>query len=511
VRAVAVACALVAAACFALATAAANRVGTPRADVLLGTPRADTIRALAGADFVDGLGGRDRVAAGPGADRVKAQDGVADAVSCGSGRDVVTGDRGDRVSGDCELVSRRISRDPFRGPPGQHETGVAPQAAAHGSVVVAGFQIGRISEGGAVAMGWASSRDEGRTWSSGIIGGLTRVREPRGRFERAAGPSVAYDSAHGVWLVAARAYTLRSEFGLAVVRSEDAVRWELPQIVVSSAGTAVAFEALACDNSAVSSFRGRCYLVYTVTRGAVGSLELRVTDDGGRTWSDPAEVRPSGTGAVPLVQPDGTLAIAYFDEDRIHALVSRDGASSFSPPALLGEARWNVAAGPLLAYPYPKGSVDADGSLYVVWHACAGAGRCRGDLFVTRSRDGAVWSPAARVALPGRAAGQKVIPALAASGSGRLALTFYRLSGRGLDVVFTSSQDGGATWRRPRLLNAERMALSWLPVSALPTVGNSLGTVVAGDAAVTVYSLAARPRPRRLLDESVFAARIPLP
>jgi hypothetical protein len=35
-----------------------------------------------------------------------------DAVACGRGTDVVSADAADRVAGDCEIVSRRLSVDP---------------------------------------------------------------------------------------------------------------------------------------------------------------------------------------------------------------------------------------------------------------------------------------------------------------------------------------------------------------------------------------------------------------
>src|SRR3954453_20852991 len=37
-----------------------------------------------------------------------------DIVHCGAGADVVSADRGDRVASDCEIVSRRLSVDPYR-------------------------------------------------------------------------------------------------------------------------------------------------------------------------------------------------------------------------------------------------------------------------------------------------------------------------------------------------------------------------------------------------------------
>jgi Ca2+-binding RTX toxin-like protein len=50
--------------------------------------------------------GRDTLDGGPGNDRIFAVDGAVDTVRCGSGKDVVTADRVDKVARDCETVHR---------------------------------------------------------------------------------------------------------------------------------------------------------------------------------------------------------------------------------------------------------------------------------------------------------------------------------------------------------------------------------------------------------------------
>ncbi len=44
---------------------------------------------------------------------------------------------------------------------------------ASGSTLVAPFQTGRISPGGATNIGWATSTDGGTTWTHGFLPGLT--------------------------------------------------------------------------------------------------------------------------------------------------------------------------------------------------------------------------------------------------------------------------------------------------------------------------------------------------
>jgi Tol biopolymer transport system component len=101
-----------------------RRVGTNGSDHIVGSPRRDTICARAGYDVVRAGAGNDWIDAGPGYDTVIAgqgrdtvlgggerdtillRDGARDYVSCGGQRDLVLADRLDRVSRDCERVSR---------------------------------------------------------------------------------------------------------------------------------------------------------------------------------------------------------------------------------------------------------------------------------------------------------------------------------------------------------------------------------------------------------------------
>ncbi|CAN5509089.1 hypothetical protein BH20ACT18_BH20ACT18_10150 [soil metagenome] len=70
----------------------------------------DRASGLGGNDRIDGGAGRDTLSGGDGNDVIRARDGERDKISCGTGRDVVSADRSDRVSSDCERVSRSPTR-----------------------------------------------------------------------------------------------------------------------------------------------------------------------------------------------------------------------------------------------------------------------------------------------------------------------------------------------------------------------------------------------------------------
>jgi Ca2+-binding RTX toxin-like protein len=147
--------------------------GTPRADAIFGRGGADRIAGGAGADFLQGGPGADVLDGGPGNDRVAAAyDGARDAIRCGPGIDVVNADPLDRVGADCELVGRRISRDPYGNPESQHQTEVEPDSLTVGRTTVAAFQVGRRFDGGATNIGFSRSVDDGKTWQSGLLPAL---------------------------------------------------------------------------------------------------------------------------------------------------------------------------------------------------------------------------------------------------------------------------------------------------------------------------------------------------
>ena len=160
------------------AAAAGARVvtGTARNDRLVGTPNADVIRGLAGNDELLGRGGADYLQGGPGRDTIDAgaggdlvavsYDGARDTTRCGSGLDVVNADLTDAVARDCELVGRRLSRDPYRNTDAQHETEVEPDSFTFGRTTVAAFQVGRRVDGAATNVGYAVTTDDGATWAA---------------------------------------------------------------------------------------------------------------------------------------------------------------------------------------------------------------------------------------------------------------------------------------------------------------------------------------------------------
>src|SRR4051795_2918521 len=55
-----------------------------------------------------------------------------------------------------------------------HQALVEPDTFANGSTIVAAYQVGRIYDGGACAIGFATSTNNGGTWTSGLLPSITK-------------------------------------------------------------------------------------------------------------------------------------------------------------------------------------------------------------------------------------------------------------------------------------------------------------------------------------------------
>src|SRR5690242_19761155 len=74
-----------------------------------------------------------------------------------------------------------------------HHTEVEPDTYAFGSTIVAAFQVGRIFDGGACAIGFATSTNNGGSWTNGLLPGITKYTGA-GPYDRATDAAVAYDA-----------------------------------------------------------------------------------------------------------------------------------------------------------------------------------------------------------------------------------------------------------------------------------------------------------------------------
>jgi len=442
--------------------------------------------------------------------------GGVDRVACGRGVDVVSADAADKVSSDCEVVSRRLSVDPYSNRDSQHETAVEPDDFAYGSTVVATFQIGRRTGGASSNIGTAVSNDAGRTWQRSTLPGLTV--NAGGTETAASDPSVAFDAVHSTWLVSSLTIH-QGGSDVFVSRSSDGLHWSAPVNVAE--GQILDKEWVACDNNPGSKFHGRCYVEYTDDQKNITVSQS--SDDGGVTWSQPVRATTVLVGAQPVIQPNGTLVVVAGDyrgeealQGAIIAVRSTDGGATFQRFTV--SDLQSTTDDPMRAISLPSVDVDSNGTIYSAWHDCRFRVGCnQNDIVLSTSADGATWTPPARVpVVPAGSTESEFIPGLGAdpSNPGHLALVYaYFHAGScrracTLGVAFTQSADGGKTWSRAQRLDALPIKMSWLPrAEGGQMVGDYFSTAFVSGRVVPVYALAAPFRNGRFR-EGIFATSL---
>jgi hypothetical protein len=228
-------------------------------------------------------------------------------------------------------------------------------------------------------------------------------------------------------------------------------------------------------------------LPVTIASEMLTSIELVRSDDGGRTWTAPVLVGPRvrsvfgerdapetpgivGTnrgvqGSQPVVAPDGTVHVAWFDstDDRffrgaaeIHVASSTDGGETFSSPVVA--ATFNeLPFRPRNAFfryfgsAFPQLAVGPGGELYVVY-----VGRPSetpqddGDVYLVASQDaGRTWTRPRRLNDDDGHALQ-FFPSIDVAPDGSVHVMWGDMrddpAQARYHVYYTRSDDGGETW-----------------------------------------------------------------
>src|SRR3954465_11826681 len=131
----------------------------------------------------------------------------------------------------------RVFTDPFTNTTSQHQAVVEPDTFAFGSTMVTAVQSGRFNDGGASGIGWATLNSAGSVVASGTLPGITTHNGNGGPYDRVSDPSVAFDAAHGVWLISSIPITTSLAVPVVFVhRSTDGgLTWSAPVTVTTSA------------------------------------------------------------------------------------------------------------------------------------------------------------------------------------------------------------------------------------------------------------------------------------
>jgi hypothetical protein len=374
----------------------------------------------------------------------------------------------------------KIATDPFTNASSQHKTVVEPDSFFFGSTGVAAAQSGRFNDGGSSGIVFARSVDNGVSYTSGTLPGITVFQEPPGPYARVSDPSVAHDRMHGVWMVSSLALNA-SVSGTAVIVSRSTnggATWGNPVTVhAAGAGEDLDKNWSVCDNTTTSPFYGRCYTVWD-DFGHGNRLGIAYSTNGGVNWTLSTTPNVGVIGGQPLVQPSGNVVVPLDNasETALGYTRSTNGGVSFGSAFTITSITAAVDPGNIRSGPLPSAEISGDGKIYVVWEDCRFRSGCAtNDLVFTTSTNGTTWSAVQRIPIdPVTSSADYFIPGVGVdrntSGSTtKVGVTYYYYSTVKcfaapcqLRVGFISSSNGGSTWNAP-IDVAGPMTLTWLP------------------------------------------------
>jgi BNR repeat-like domain len=418
----------------------------------------------------------------------------------------------------------QLSSDPYTVPPGQHATEVEPDTFAASGTLVSAFQVGRIFGGGATNIGFATSTNGGKGFTSGFLPGTTTAATPPGIYSATSDASVAFDARHGVWLISFLGLSPNGSGAVDVLvsRSSNGLSWSSP-VAVNNTGHFNDKNWTVCDDTASSAFYGNCYTEFDDnTQGDL--IQMSTSSDGGLTWGAalPTANEAHGIGGQPLVQPNGTVIVPINGFAGRNFLMvsftSSDGGASWSKTNIIAKIGFHHAAGGIRdSIPLPSAEMDASGKVYAVWQDCHFEPTCNAsDLLLSTSTDGKSWSKLTRIPLDARGSGvDHFFPGLAvdrstSGSSAHLAVIFYFYPNANcttatcqLDVGFSTSADGGSTWTSNTQV-AGPMSLTWLPNTSQGfMVGDYMSTSFVGSPAFPAFAVASAPS-GSTFDQAIF-------
>jgi hypothetical protein len=366
----------------------------------------------------------------------------------------------------------QLSQDTFTDPASQHQSEVEPSTFSYGSTIVAAFQVARISGGGGADIGFATSKDGGKTWTSGYLPGLT-IYEGNGMSDAASDAAVTYDALHNTWLISV--LPIGNNTSVAVSRSTDGITWSNP-ISVTTQGSPDK-NWIVCDSTPTSKFYGHCYSEWDDTdQGDL--IEMSTSTDGGITWSPEAHTAAFdyGIGGAPLVKPNGTVIVPIngFNGDVI-AFTSTNGGKKWSAAVEVASDISHGEGGNLRSAGLISSAIDAKGKVYVAWPDCRFRTNCaENDIVYSTSSSGKKWTAVQRVPIDATTStidhfitGLGIAPGTSGK-KAQLALAYYYYPVSNCSTNcqlyggFIQSSTSGKTWTAPVTL-AGPMKLTWLP------------------------------------------------
>ncbi|TML66097.1 MAG: exo-alpha-sialidase, partial [Actinobacteria bacterium] len=283
-----------------------------------------------------------------------------------------------------------IATDPFTNSTSQHKTIVEPDTYSFGNTIVAAAQWGRFNDGGASDIGVSVSSNNGTSWTSQALPGITVYTAPPGPYARVSDPSVAFDARHNVWMVSSLALNA-SVSGAAVINSRSTnggATWFNP-VTIHAAGSGEDLDKnwTVCDNTPTSPWYGSCYTEWD-DFGHGNRFHMAYSRDGGATWTVSRTPNVGVIGGQPVTLPNGNVVVPIDNasETALGYSNSTNGGVSFGQAFTITSISSFNDPGNIRSGPLPSAEISGDGKIYVVWEDCRFRSGCyTNDLVYTTS------------------------------------------------------------------------------------------------------------------------------
>jgi len=273
------------------------------------------------------------------------------------------------------------------------------------------------------------SHDGGATWSNEFMPGISEESTPPGEYQGVGDPAFAW-----------------APDGSAVYYAN------------------IAFNRQANPATGHSAVASSVVVSKSTDKGDTWTTSFVIEDDDPSVFHDKEWIAVGPDGAVYVTwarftfQPKGKTGLGNYEASPIVFSKSTDGGATWSEPALISD-RFAQFSTPVV---YDDGTPD--GVLYVsyeVWNNPVG--RNGGRAFVSRSEDGGdTWTHhfVANVndlpsPLPHGAFRDASYPVLDVGDDGTLHMVWSNWQGGSADIVYTRSDDDGASWSRPVTISQE--------------------------------------------------------
>lgn len=379
----------------------------------------------------------------------------------------------------------------------QADTTIEPSIAVNPADplnAVATYQEGRVDSGCAEAIGFATTTDGGQSWAFGDLPGLT---EATGNQEvpLASDPVAAFGPNDHVYINTLPCLADGTDDLALSVSTDGGLTWgDAKFFHVNEELPSTDKNWIVVDNSSAPGHHlGRIYVAWDNIAPVVAAY----SDDEGDTWQGPFLLYPGqGIGTIPLVMPNGDLAVVFSTlthpvppvhgnpadyEGEVFAAIDHQvisvapGAGSlptgaplvFTPPTGVGAADAQDVRRQRAGEGLPTAGVDPNtGRIYVAWESGRFRTDLANDIVVTSSDDeGVTWSPVTRVN-PGPPDDyvDRFTPALGVGPDGAVRIA-YRVQYEApegadfspyVDTFLQTSTDGGETFSAPLKVNSVR-------------------------------------------------------